>query len=590
MNRAGVYAERALLAVTALIALCFFVWTLLIWYRYHPHLPWRDTVLLLSAVAPVVDTGVSLEGLLGWLEPHYGAHRIFLPRALVALDVAFFSGQNHLPMAAAWASLLLMAGVFWRFARRRFSGNLRIAILALSLAVLYLFSPSHVWNLANPVNTSWHLTVAFSILAFAVLLDKKDQPSWRQWLWAFLLAGLAALSTFGGVIAWLLLACLALLLRSPFILPVLLSSTILVVLYCQNLVSDASVGVIWTLGTPEVVAKIQQQAHTALAANTPWMIALKATRFLTWPLTASHTWLAGILSAASVGLLILTWFRVIRRGLSSGGERYSRWLELCLLVATLCAGIAVATQLGRILSHPNHIHGPSQERYQTVVVLYWFSVSGLILAASAAWPTWKRLPVHCACVLLVLVLGAPLGGYLKEEIGSLEYAAALYLKGERAQLRDPVDGKLINFFPERVFRFDAFLTRRELAYRVPVAAPDAGPASEHCATGRFHWWLEKTERPSVQSMTLSLQGPEAWAAREITLFHRQHLVGRLYPQHRGDYTPLALLAEQHNQWRGLLEPPAAGFGPLRVVVKTLFGPRSVCIISEDELIMMATAP
>ena len=589
MNRAGVYAERALLAVTALIALCFFVWTLLIWYRYHPHLPWRDTVLLLSAVVPVVDTGVSLEGLLGWLEPHYGAHRIFLPRALVALDVAFFSGQNHLPMAAAWASLLLMAGVFWRFARRRFSGNLRIAILALSLAVLYLFSPSHVWNLANPVNTSWHLTVAFSILAFTVLLDKKDQPSWRQWLWAFLLAGLAALSTFGGVIAWLLLACLALLLRSPFILPVLLSSTILVVLYCQNLVSDASVGVNWTLGTPEVVAKIQQESHTALAANTPWMIALKATRFLTWPLTASHTWLAGILSAASVGLLILTWFRVIRRGLS-GGERYSRWLELCLLAATLCAGIAVATQLGRILSHPNHIHGPSQERYQTVVVLYWFSVSGLILAASAAWPTWKRLPVHFACVLLALVLSAPLGDYLKEEIGSLEYAAALYLKGERAQLRDPVAGKLINFFPERVFRFDAFLTRRELAYRVPVAAPDAGPASEHCAPGRFHWWLEKTERPSVQSMTLSLQGSEAWTAREISLFHRQHLVGRLYPQHRGDYTPLALLAKQHNQWRGLLEPPAAGSGPLRVVVRTLFGPRPVCIISEDELIMMAATP
>ena len=588
MNRLVVNAERALLVVTALIALCFLVWTLLIWFRYHPHLPWRDTVLLLSTVAPVVDNGFSLESLRAWLEPHYGAHRIFLPRALVALDVAFFKGQNHLPMAVAWASLLLIPGVFWWFARRHFSGNREIAALVLGLAVLYLFSPLHVWNLANPVNTSWHLTMVFSTLAFAVLLDKSGQPRGWQWLLAYLLASLAALSTFGGVVTWLLLPGIALLSRSPLAFPVLLTSVVLAALYCQNLFSDAFMRAVWSMGTPETVAKIQQEAHAALAANNPWMIARRAIRYLTWPLSASHTWLAGMLSAASLGLLMVTWFRVVRRGLG-GGERYSRWVELCLLATTLCAGIAVSTQLGRIMTYSNHIHGPSQERYQTVVLLYWFSVSGLILAASAALPVVKRLLACLACVLLALVMTAPLGGYLKEEIGSLELAADLYLKGERAHLRDPPDGKWISTILQRVFRFDAFLAQRELAYRVPAIPPIEDSAGKLCAPGKFQWQVENTERPTVQTITLHLQGLEAWTAREIILFHQQHLVGRLYPEHRGDYTPLALLAKQHNQWRGLLEPPAAGSGSFRVVVKTLFGPRPVCILSEDELILMTAA-
>ena len=589
MNRTGVYAERALLTVTAIFAFCVFLWTLLIWYRYHPHLPWRDTVLLLSTVAPAVDNGFSLESLLAWLEPHYGAHRLFLPRALVALDVAFFKGQNHLPMAAAWVCLLVIVGIFWWFARRRFTGNWEISALVLGLIVLYLFSPLHVWNLANPVNTSWHLTMAFSTLAFAVLLDKSGQPGGWQWLLAYFLASLAALSTFGGVVTWLLLPGIALLSRSPLTFPMLLTSVALAALYSQNLFSDAFIGAVWSQGTPEVVAKIRQEAIAAAAANTPWMIARKTIRFLTWPLSASHTWLAGMLSAASLGLLMVTWFRVVRRSLG-GGERYSRWVELCLLAATLCAGIAVATQLGRILIRPNTIIGPSQERYQTVVLLYWFSVSGLILVASAALPVVKRLLAYLACVLLALVMTAPLGGYLKEEIGSLELAADLYLKGERAHLRDRPDGKWISSLLQRVFRLDAFLTQRELAYQVPAIPPIEDSAGKLCAPGKFHWQVENTERPAVQTITLHLQGLEAWTAREIILFHRQHLVGRLYPEHRGDYTPLALLAKQHNQWRGLLEPPAAGSGPLRVVVKTLFGPRPVCTLSEDEMILMTAAP
>ena len=589
MNRLVVNGGRALLVVTALIALCFLVWTLLIWYRYHPHLPWRDTVLLLSTVAPVVDNGFSLESLRAWLEPHYGAHRIFLPRALVALDVAFFRGQNHLPMAAAWVCMLVIVGIFWWFARRRFIGNWEISALVLFLIVLYLFSPLHVWNLANPVNTSWHLAMTFSILAFAVLLDKSGQPGGWHWLLAYLLASLAALSTFGGVITWLLLPGIALLSRSPLTFPVLLMSVVLAALYCQNLYSDAFVHAIWSLGAPETVAKIQQDAHAALAANTPWMIARKTVRFLTWPLSASHTWLSGMLSAASLGLLIVTWFRVVRRVLG-GGARYSRWVELCLLATTLCAGIAVSTQLGRILIYPNDIHGPSQERYQTVVLMYWLSISGLILAASAALPVAKRLLAHLACVLLALVMTAPLGGYLKEEIGSLEFAADFYLKGERAHLRDPPDGKWISTILQRVFRFDAFLAQRELAYRVPAIPPIEDSAGRLCAPGKFKWQVENTERPAVRTITLSLLELEAWTTREIILFHQQHLVGRLYPEHRGDYTPLALLEKQHNQWRGLLEPPAAGSGPLQVVVKTLFGPRPVCTLSEEEIILMTAAP
>ena len=197
-----VLSERLLVALAVCIAAIWVAWTGATWFRYHPHLPWRDLFLLLAQVRELAELPLSVTALLQWFEPHYGTHRIAIPRLLLLIDTRLLAGQNHAFYAAGWFCLLLMAALYTRMAASYFQQP-RTTLFAAALACIWLFSPAHLWNLVNPINVSWHLTLSFSLLAFYLLLHRYRAP--RLWVWciAYLLCALAAFSTFAGVLAWL---------------------------------------------------------------------------------------------------------------------------------------------------------------------------------------------------------------------------------------------------------------------------------------------------------------------------------------------------------------------------------------------------
>ena len=566
---------HALLLFVCALAVYWFFWTLLVWYRYHPHLPWRDTFLVLTSIAPLLEADVDLTSLLSLFELHYSAHRIAVVRLLVLLDVGFFNGQNHLLYAAAWLSMLAMLALYVKAAHAYFAAASASTVFVAALAMLLLFAPAHVWNVINPVNTSWHISLAFCTAAFYMLLRRRDALRKRDWALAYVFAALAAFSTFAGVICWLLLPAVALINQRRVFLPAMLLSLVLAVCYAQGMTSDAAVALNWNLGGGEALQQAKAQAQAAISANTPWRILQKTGVLLTWPLADSQRILAAVLAAASLALLAFFWLRSIYL-LVTGKGRQALWLELCMLCALLCVATLAAANMGRVIEQPNYMHGPSYERYQTLNSVYWMSVLGLLMSVTKRWSRPATIALMMASTTTVLVLMAPNGNYLKQEINSAEYAAKLYMTGERAQLRNTVSNKLARFTPEFVFSFDDFFAEYQIAYRVSLAAPDPALTTTECNDAGLSFSFRDANKKGVQSIQGRIETLQAFTTREMTLFSGGELVGRLYPQHSGDFAPAALLQRKHNHWRGLLETAKITDGEAVLVATTIFSRRPLC--------------
>jgi hypothetical protein len=198
------------------------------------------------------------------------------------------------------------------------------------------------------------------------------------------------------------------------------------------------------------------------------------------------------------------------------------------------------------MQHPNHIHGPSYERYETIVVVYWLSISGLLLGLKQRLGDlgWLLL---VALLALALVLQRPSGVYLKQEIQNTEAAAGLYILGEQAHLagQRPTAGN--RFTPEFVFTFDDFFREHQLAYRVPTPLPDGLAEVGECLS-------EDVKVSSGQAgqllVDVNIAAPGKWWARTVIVYSDNKLVGRLAPVHDGDFSPPSLLKTRFNNWRG----------------------------------------
>jgi hypothetical protein len=508
--------------------------------------------------------------LLQWFEPHYATHRVAVLRLLLWMDINLLAGQNHMFFAAGWTCMVVLITLYTKLARAHFRQSGTTMFVA-ALAVTWLFAPAHLWNLLNPINISWHLTLTFSLLAFWMLIRCPQQPGWRDWCFAYLLCTLAAFCNFGGVIAWLLLPVLALMLHARVIVPTLLLSVMLAWLYAGEMSSDAALATQWNLGSPEVIAQIQAQAQSVLVANTPWRIVVKTLRFLAWPLTESAPGLAVLLSVLSVVVLAA----VAIFGLRSRWypqERLRAWMLFCMMAAALCLGIALATQLGRLMEHPNHIHGPSYERYETVVVVYWLSVSGLLLGLKPRLGRWAYLLL---AMLLILALGLqrPSGGYLSQEVQSMESAGSLFNTGERAGLdgQSPKAGN--RFTPEFVFTFDELFRDRQLAYRAPIEPPAGLADVPRCTPTE----VQVSAAANHLNLDVSLDLPAAWGSRSVVLYSNNTQVGRLGPIHEGGFRPLSLLNPRLNHWQGTASIGGdAGAGEVTLVLQQVWGASAWC--------------
>lgn len=569
----------SLTVVSVLGALLLFCWTLLLWSRWHPDLPWRDVFVILDDLQAIGSATDSWRDWLFLFEAHYAAHRIAIPRALVLLDTTVFSGKGHLLYASAWAALLVVFGLYARLSKDYFRGAPVAWMFCCGIVGMLLFAPAHLWNLVNAINSSWHISFALAALALYVLQKNSSTPSVRDWVLAYALAGLVAFTTFTGVILWLLLPVVALGGSRRVLLVTVACSLAFTLLYLNGIASDADIAAAWDGGDPVVAAKIQEAGRAAIADNSLGRILSKTSRVLCWPMSEDRPALAGVFFAISLLVLGAGWLHYLK---SLGTARRPHpWLQLCLFLATLALGVALAIQLGRMIEQPNYAHGPSYERYNTIVAVYWLGVLGLIASLLARLDGVGQATTMSVVVVTVLLLLDVNGQYLQQEISSTETAARLYAGGETPAIRGKLDRKLLRFKPEYVYNFDPFFTAGELAYRRPVRLPSAAVEFSSCSRGTITVLASSSEKQGFKKLEAKMRGLDALLARDIILSRGGSLLARMYATHDGDYSPLQLIEPSLNRWIGYIDDSAVLDGNVLVTINKLMGYSAHCAFPDD---------
>ena len=560
------YFRGGLAFIAVATALLWFFWTAILWFRWHPHMPWRDIFVILDDLRPLLDHSAHWRDWLFFVEPHYAAHRIAIPRILVWIDICFFHGTGHLLYASGWLSILTMFVVYARAARDYFQAD-RIAWWFCSSVMLALiFSPAHLWNLLNPINTSWHLSFALAMLAFWVLVRNTQPPRATDWVLAYGLAILSALANFAGVIVWLLLPVMALSGPRRNLVAVAICSLLLTLAYVHGLSSDAAIAASWNMGDPAVVAQIKGVGKAAIEANNPLRMIQKSSILLCWPLSSSHPGVAGLLFALSIIVLALAWIRNLLPDRVSG-KGIHPWLKLCMLIATLALGVVLAIQLGRMIEQPNHPDGPSYERYNTVVAIYWAGIFGLVLGAKERLLAGSGCALFAAILLALWLLLAPTGVYLQQEILGLETAARLYAGGETPALRGKASDKYSRFNPQYIYSFDSLLVARRLAYAQPIEIDDIASALPACAPEVISFSAEGSSESGFLPLRANVHGLRQLLTRDILVSENGRLLARLYPTHEGNYSPYDLVRRSNNAWHGNIDIRGASGNRVQVTME-----------------------
>lgn len=552
--------SMAVSIVAVTFAFLLLLWLLAAWYRYHPHMPWRDTLPLLRNLMPLLNEGWSSSAALSLIEPHYTAHRVLVPRLLLLADIQFFGGRSHVLFASGALGVALIWFSVSSLAIKRLRGDFWSCLFALSLSAAVLFSPTHLWNFLNPICSSWPLSIGLSTAALYLLISRREHISPALLLVVYLLAALAAFSNFLGVLVWLLLPLPMIVGREKYWYLSVVGSGVFVCLYVLGINTDAEIAISIAGGHPDNNEILAYASHVRemVALNGPLAIVSKSVLALGAPLSLGSPALASSLVLLSFLLPFSFFLRAAYRWWQRR-DRLSQWAELCLLGCALCMGAALSTYIGRVMPYPDVIHGASPERYQSYVLSYWVFCLGLLLdyAVSSQKSFAKWLPALAIGVAAVIAF-APRPDYLEEEIRSAEHAAMLYSVGESNSLHIDLPDTGLLYTPEYALGFKAFFDRRSLAYQIDPPSPPAGVLSPCEDLG-----LRLIDGVSNSALTAILKNPDSlvsiaveldsWRAvvtRDIVVYSQGRALARLSPVQRRSYTPLDLLNPDATRWLG----------------------------------------
>lgn len=579
----------------ALIVLGFFCasWTVLMWSRYHVHMPWRDTLSLLPELTPIIENGAQWSDIVALVDPHYSVHRVLIPRLLLLLDVRYFHGQGHLLYAMGWLALFAIATLHISRASAEFSRRPTFLLILIGTALIFIFAPAHSWNLLNPLNISWQLSIGLSLLAFWSLTRSTEPPRMGTILLAYILTVAAAFSNFSGVIAWLLVPVILIWYRSQWSIAGSLLSATMIVMYTWNVHSDAEVAISWASSLPSSAASsaFTEDALKRIAANSPLTILGNAIHLLGWPLSRHQPLLALGIVVLSLLLLMCSFIQLICDWVRREEGR-SQWQLYCSIGATYCVGIAVSVYLGRIFPYPDEVHGPSQERYQSFVTLYWMYSCGLLIYLIAPMKIPGRLLgyllLNTGVISLIFMARSD---YLENEIKSLEYAHIMFQIGENSAMHLQPSDVAASFTPRYALAFDPFFKRHLNAWYKPQGYDSNPPATKKCE--RLGISL-KSVKPSSAFSTL-LQNPfdttfyEARThqlinlrIRDLVLFRDNTAIGRLTPIHTGNYAPWQLVNVTHTVWMGGVADRATGPETLTLRLNLWPGTSRYCHLKLDD--------
>jgi len=554
-----------------------------VWFRYRLQIPFLDTALLLPLVSSGIHEGWASISPHEWLAPISGnTHRIVVTRILMLLDYQFLDGRNYALYLSAWLGIALLVFVYTKAAGLQASRDRVGGCLVIGLALIYLCGPPQYLNLVNPVNASWFVAFACSAASALLVIANGRRPGYAWLLPACLLAAVAALSNFAGVVACMLLAVVALHQRSR--------SGVLFALFAVVLAYVFFAGFEWSqpaVSGTGAVEKVRGAGYraaarlaTQLGSPAAWPgllhdIATSVGLQLGTPLSVTHPLTASLAVLCSV-LAIGWWWLLLFARWCSGREPGPRSEEFCLAMAAISLGVSCAIPLARIA-----FTDPLSVRYQTITAVYWLSVSCLLVFRARGLdhrPKLGNALVLLACIPLLPVLVAVKSGLESPASYLSNQASATQILGRLGVFSNGDRGR------EWLLRNDPYLAGRQdflgaYGFRPLESTLDSVPVDQAACTG---FWLDAvaSDWPGVQEIRLRPAG-----------ISRNPFLDRVEVRGR-DGEPGQLFAESpkvgalrsvffdRRTWRGYYRGDVATSEPMTLYVDPVIGRRYRCTLTE----------
>ena len=546
------YTIAVIAVLTFTAGTFFFLLNIDMWVRYHINIPSNDAILQIPLIASALEHGIWSTNLQDWFSIHAGAHRIALIRTLMFVDYRFFAGYGYVSYAVAWLSIALILVVYTRAFRQTYRSETALLIFSTGLALLFLSSHTQFVNLIQIVNTTWYMALGASALAIHMITKTSAPPSFFVFSVAYVLAIIAGLANFGGVIVWLLLP-LVIAMRSISIgLLGGLCSGVLLALYLPGIGSDLTTGLKNFSLPVETLTALEFQPPTLLEQLKNQVVYMFSQTYigLGSPASQHHPLVANIAVSASLLLIICGWLKVL---ISKFFDRYrhNAWFELALVMATLCLGIVLSTYL-----EPNFFRGPLLERYQTIVMVYWLSVCNMLLgfawAVNRNKPLWRLISTLCCVGITAFLLANP------DHLVHNQSAHANRLMTERMSVLSSlgipdadVYQPLLGFGQKRGMsgtQLNKFLSRRHQVRHVANTKRLSGfQVSRDCPDVDLK--VKPSRWPGISMATGHIDNNSAVRHRQIPISNDQgSIIGYMFPANRTDL--VSMLVRRKVSWEG----------------------------------------
>ena len=545
------YTIAVIAVLTFTAGTFFFLLNIDMWVRYHINIPSNDAILQIPLIASALEHGIWSTNLQDWFSIHAGAHRIALIRTLMFVDYRFFAGYGYVSYAVAWLSIALLLVVYTRAFRQTYRSETALLIFSTGLALLFLSSHTQFVNLIQIVNTTWYMALGASALAIHMITKTSAPPSFFVFSVAYVLAIIAGLANFGGVIVWLLLP-LVIAMRSISIgLLGGLCSGVLLALYLPGIASNDTSSVNPLL-LVETLTALDFQPPTLLEQLKNQVVYMFSQTYigLGSPASQHHPLVANIAVSASLLLIICGWLKVL---ISKFFDRYrhNAWFELALVMATLCLGIVLSTYMGRTFSG-----SPLLERYQTIVMVYWLSVCNMLLgfawAVNSNKPLWRLISTLCCVGITAFLLANP------DHLVHNQSAHANRLMTERMSVLSSlgipdadVYQPLLGFGQKRGMsgtQLNKFLSRRHQVRHVANTNRLSGfQVSRDCPDVDLK--VKPSRWPGISMATGHIDNNSAVRHRQIPISNDQgSIIGYMFPANRTDL--VSMLVRRKVSWEG----------------------------------------
>jgi hypothetical protein len=502
-------APKLVVAISLLAGFLSLLFSGFFWARFRIDIPVEDTISLLPLVQSVVETGWTSITLQEWIAPHASAHRIAVGRLLMAADYNYLAGDNSLFYLGSWLSIATLCYLYFNSARLSRPLYTHVPLFMLGMALIYTCSYTLTRNLVSPINSLWYISAACSALSIYLFTVPGKKLTVLRAAAACLLSIIAAYTTFLGVISALVLVLIAIQSRSRHSLWVTPLLLIFVALYMRDIrtVAEVAADNLNAAGGAhvtqlEVLFNFKEQIFDFIIV------------FLSAPISKSPTLLSYFYVIPSVCLILFGWVMLARQWFTAQPES-SSVEKFYLAMATVFLGTALACSLGR-----TGFNEPAAARYQTIVMLYWLSVGGLLIYQVRNLP---QPGVKTGSMLLLLLI--PMGLLYHQSAFELKPVVQKSLATRNIELSTRMGVSLFKdpryadaMHSSQYLKFEDFLAQNTRMGATARHNTNAGlEVTRECDAMRLERVPRRDLSPMVKGIKLTVEDAQLQRFREVRL-------------------------------------------------------------------------